>query len=727
MLMLGLVLALVLRRRRRRELDELAERLADRHEAQKQGSHKARLQHPVIDLSRCIGCGTCVRACPEEGVLSIVHGQAVVVHGARCVGHGLCAEECPVGAVAVTVADLDTRKDIPVLDENFESPETPGLFLAGELTGFALIRTAIRHGTAVVNTIAARVSGQPSSNGLLDLCIVGAGPAGLAASLQAKALGLRFVTLEQSTELGGTVAKYPRRKLVMTQPVALPLYGRLKRTTYSKEELIELWLDVASKHDLPIRTGRTLTGVQARPDGSFAVQTAEGPVHARHVCLAMGRRGTPRQLGVPGEDLPKVAYSLLDAQAYTFRKLMVVGGGDSAIEAALGLADQPGNRVQLSYRKAAFSRLKARNQRRIDLAMQEGRIEVLFSSQVRHIDREAVILDVEGHTRRVPNDEVFVMIGGIPPFKLLESSGVRFDPAARPPSPSLTDQGTGLSRGLWVTLLLALAVFLWQLAFHGYYQASDVARVHSELYSLLRPTGSVGLACGIAAVVLIITNLAYILRRYLPPRWIPGSLRGWMTLHIATGLLAFLLVHIHAGMRPRETVGGRAYIAMLVLLATGALGRYLYAWVPRAANGRELKLDELRQRIEKEAAQWDQGEREFGTEVRQRIERLAVDTRWKGGLWRRLTALLTARSRLGKALRALRRSGAARGLSSAQLERLAALARQAFMHALFSTHYEELRALLSSWRYLHRWVAFFMFLLVIAHIVVALRYGSIAG
>src|SRR5688572_11290494 len=161
---------------RRRELASMAHGRSERTKALELGSHKARLHYPHVDLSRCMGCGLCVEACPEEGVLELLHGQAVVAHGARCVGHGRCAEACPVGAIALTLADVAERRDLPAVSECLESVTTPGLFLAGEVTGHALVRTAIGHGTAVAKEVARRVGGERGAREVRDLVIVGAGP-----------------------------------------------------------------------------------------------------------------------------------------------------------------------------------------------------------------------------------------------------------------------------------------------------------------------------------------------------------------------------------------------------------------------------------------------------------------------------------------------------------------------------------------------------------------------
>jgi len=726
-LILGLGCALFLRRS---ELRRIAGGAMERRRARARGSDRARLQYPHVDLSRCIGCGSCVAACPEEGVLELLHGQAVVVHGARCVGHGRCAVECPVGAIAITLGDLEERRDIPALGPDFESPQVPGLFLAGEVTGFALVRTAIDHGTAVAREVARRPRPADASGGLLDLCIVGAGPAGLACALEAKRLGLRFVVIEQET-LGGAVASYPRRKLVMTQPVGLPLHGRLSKTTYLKEELIELWQEIAEREALPIHCGERVTGLERCGSEHFQVTTVDHVVEARYVCLALGRRGTPRKLGVPGEELDKVAYSLLDAGSYTDRRILVVGGGDSAVEAALGLSEQPGNEITLSYRKREFTRLKSRNELRLLEAERNGRLEVLRGSELRSIDPTQVEVSVEGevprHVSRLDNDDVFVFAGGIPPFELLQAAGVSFDPADRPAVEPLAERGTGLLPAIAGALLLGLACLAWSLVHKEYYLAPLAERPQLEQHAWLRPVGSVGIGFGIAACLLVLTNLAYLLRRSARLRLNLGSLQAWMTSHLVTGLLALFLTLLHAGLALRDTLGGHAGLALCALVVTGAIGRYFYAFVPRAANGRELALDDVRLELANLSAGWDRTNREFGARARARIDDLIATGVWQGGFLRRLGSLLISQRRLHQLLGQLRAEGRSEGVPDAELRRFEELGRRAHRTALMASHFEELRGLLGTWRYFHRWVALLMVLLGVAHVVQAVRFADFGG
>lgn len=393
-----------------------------RNEAKELGIDRPRAQYPQVNRSLCIGCGSCVQACPEGDVLGVVWGAAEVINGERCVGHGFCEMVCPVGAIKVGLGDIKSRPDIPVLSEKNET-SVPGLFIAGELSGISLIRHAISQGKMVVDEIARRRQKESWQEGY-DVIIVGAGPAGLSAALSAIAHRLQYLVLEQN-EVGGTISHYPRRKLVMTQPVEIPLYGWLKEEEYSKEFLLEAWYDIVSRFQVNIATGQKVERIERLAD-RFQVNTTAGSYQSGAVVLAMGRRGSPRKLDVPGEELPKVIYQLVDAQSYNDKAILVVGGGDSAVEAAVGLARQKGNQVTISYRKKNFFRIKKKNDDKVKQLIKEEKIKVLFESQVKEIRADSVLLSMAQGEIEVPNDFVIIQAGGIPPFEMLRQCGIAF-------------------------------------------------------------------------------------------------------------------------------------------------------------------------------------------------------------------------------------------------------------------------------------------------------------
>ena len=726
----GVVLgiAMLLAALRRVELDRMQRAVASREQARRRGSDEARLQYPLVDLSRCLGCATCVAVCPETGVLDIVHGQAVVVNGARCEGISACERECPTGAITVTIANLETRTDVPVLSDELEAWGSPGLFLAGEVTAHALIKRAVDHGTAVAAGVAERVRAGGGRTDALDLVIVGAGPAGLACALEAKRQGLRFLVVDQEVQPGGTVAKYPRRKLVMTSPLVLPIYGRFSQTTYLKEELVALWQRIVFEQGLDFRGNEVFAGLRRDPDGRFSVETSVTTHRASHVCLAIGRRGVPRRLEVPGEALPKVAYGLLDAASYRGRRILVVGGGNSAVEAALALSEQPETAVTLSYRRPAFFRLKERNAQRVEQAISEGRIEARFGSRVRDIRPDAVELQVvEGEsvrTETLPNDDVFVLAGGVPPFELLQSAGVSFDPSLRPaPEPPAERRG-GAVRGLLFAFLLTLLAGGFYALNRDYYLLPGAERVTHENHDWLRPGRGLGLWLGIAGTALIAINLLYLWRRSPRTRMRLGSLSAWMTSHIATGVLAFLCIALHGALSPRSTPGGHAFWALLALLVTGAIGRYLYAWVPRAANGRELELDELKARFGADL-EARPGRRSFLERARTEVLGLIEDKRWRGSFLGRVGALFGVHRELSRTLRDIEKRGREAGVPPEEVAETVRYARHTHRRALLVAHLEDMRALLSSWRFLHRWLALLMVLLAAIHIAYALNFGTL--
>jgi thioredoxin reductase/Pyruvate/2-oxoacid:ferredoxin oxidoreductase delta subunit len=956
---LGVALFGVLAQRRARRGEHGT--LVDRRRAEHTGAAKAELQHPVVDLSNCLGCGSCVRACPEEGVLDLLHGQAVVVRGSGCVGTAACARECPTGAITVTLTDLSTRRDVPVLGEGLEAIGQDGLFLAGEVTAHALVKTAVDHGVLVASEVAERIDELDACGALdddpdlFDLVIVGAGPGGLACALEAQRVGLRFCVIERELDVGGTVARYPRRKLVATQPIDLPLHGRLTARTYLKEELIDLWRGLVADHELPVATGVTFEGVSRDADGIFNVTGSDGVRRARHVCLAIGRRGLPRRLGVPGEELGKVAYSLLDADAYQSRRILVVGGGDSAVEAALGLTARGANEVTVSYRRPDFFRLKPSNERRMAEAMASGRVRVLFESEVVAIEEGLVRLSVPagpigvgragggasvpslvpGGPGRAPleatstsaspgslaassmsatpgslaassagtasgpfeasnagadprsldvskpgagrgpsgaanasaaqgslaasntsatpgslaapstgtapgpfeasnagagprsvdasdpsagpgpsgaanasaaprslaapstgtapgpfeasnagagprsldasdpsagrgpigaantsatpgslapsrtssaprsiatatatatdaartevllrNDDVFVMAGGTPPIAQLEAAGVSFDPSLRAPAPELGEQGTGLVRALGAGLAVALFGLAFALWHRDYYLLPMLERATHHKHDLLRPGLGLGLWLGIGSIALITANLAYLVRRSPRFRFQFGSLANWMTVHVATGVLALLTAVMHSGLEARDTPGGHALWALVAIFATGVVGRYLYAWVPRAANGRELELAEVNGRLARLAEGFDRVDPRLAALVRDEIGGLVERRQWHTSLPARLLALVGAESGLRRLVRRVREEGVASGLATDQIDEVVALARRAHRSALATAHLDDLRGLMASWRWLHRWGAVLLVALVALHVVYALAYGA---
>jgi thioredoxin reductase/NAD-dependent dihydropyrimidine dehydrogenase PreA subunit len=415
--------------RRRRRSDQ-----ARKEEAVRLGVDKPAAQFPYVDPRACIGCGSCVSACPEGDVLAVVGGSATVVNGLKCVGHGRCELACPVGAIKVGLGDVKSRADMPLLDD-WNETSVPGLFIAGELGGLALIRNAVGQGRRVIERIARRATAARAGAGgdVRDVVIVGAGPAGAAAAATARELGLSHVVLEREASLGGTIFHYPRRKLVLVQEVELPAGGRLKESEYSKEHVLAVFEDLVRRSRLEIRFGEAVTSV-SREDGLFSVGTRRGGYRAHFVVLAMGRRGAPRKLGVPGEELPKVTYQLVDAESYRDQRMLVVGGGDSAVEAAIGLARQPGNRVTLSYRREKLVRIKRKNEERLARLVREGRVRTLFPSEVAVIEPQAVRLRVGDASTSIRNDYVLVCAGGEPPLPFLRQIGIRFGGQAAPPA-----------------------------------------------------------------------------------------------------------------------------------------------------------------------------------------------------------------------------------------------------------------------------------------------------
>ena len=374
--------------------------------------------HPLIDLDRCIGCGSCVNACPEHGVLGLIQMRAVLLQPDHCVGHGKCETACPMGAISLVLGTSDNGVEIPVTNENFQT-RVPGVYIAGELGGIGLIRNSILQGIQCIDAIAAN---RTHSSAEHDVIIVGCGPAGLGATLQAATKRLRYLTLEQY-DVGGTILNFPKRKLVMTAPVNLPGYGKIQFRDILKEDLLAEWYRIVQKTGVKIKTRCRVEKILRRPEGLLEVMTTSGKYTASNVILALGRGGTPRKLGVPGEELPRVSYRLQDPDEFRGRKCLVVGGGDSAIECALMLAEA-GAKVSFSYRQKSFGRAKPRNRQRIEEAISKRVIKAYLPSNVKEIRPEGVRLESEGREFAIPNDDVIIMAGGVLPVDFLKDIGI---------------------------------------------------------------------------------------------------------------------------------------------------------------------------------------------------------------------------------------------------------------------------------------------------------------
>lgn len=377
--------------------------------------------HPVIDDGSCINCGSCVKACPEKDILGIINNRAATINASNCVGHGACFHACPVEAISLCIGTEKRGVDLPHVNQSFET-NIPGIFIAGELGGMGLIRNAVRQGQQAIENIMKNLDRYKDAE--YDILIIGAGPAGISASLAAKENNLKFITLEQET-LGGTVFTFPRSKIVMTAPMNLPLHGKVKLFETSKTELLELWQNVLENNNINIHENSKVEEI-IEEDGFFTVKTKQGNQYtSKNILLAIGRRGTPRKLKVPGEQKEKVAYRLLEPEHIIEKNVLVVGGGDSAIESALLLAEQ--NKVTLSYRNEVFNRLKPKNKERVLQAIEEKIIDMKFNTNVKEIFDDKVVLteSIDGQDISIPNDLVYIFAGGELPTQFLEKIGIK--------------------------------------------------------------------------------------------------------------------------------------------------------------------------------------------------------------------------------------------------------------------------------------------------------------
>lgn len=415
-LCIALVLFYLFRKRKESRIVE-----AKIKKAQEEGLHEPVSLHPFIDVNTCIGTGACVAACPEKDIIGIRNGKATIINASQCLGHGACFHACPTEAITLRIGTEKRGVELPHINRNFET-NVPGIFIAGELGGMGLIRNAVEQGRQAVENISKSVRKNHSAT--YDLIIIGSGPAGISGSLTARKLDLNLLLLDQDT-LGGTVYTFPRKKIVMTSPMDLPLYGKVKLFETTKSELLDLWQTVLKQNNITVTENSKVESVVSEGD-IFKVTTLRGEVFsAATVLLAIGRRGTPRKLNIPGEDKEKVAYRLLEPEDLSGKNIVVVGGGDSAIESALLLADQ--NYVTLSYRNEVFSRIKPKNSIAVNEAVEAGKLRVLLKSNLVSIEDEHVYIMTAdgGEPVKLKNDLVYIFAGGELPTQFLEKAGIK--------------------------------------------------------------------------------------------------------------------------------------------------------------------------------------------------------------------------------------------------------------------------------------------------------------
>ncbi len=404
-------------RKLKNESDVVTEKIV---KAKEEGIHEPVSLYPYINEDNCIKSGACITACPEHDILGIRNGRATLINASRCIGHGACFHACPVEAITLKIGTEKRGVDLPHVNQNFET-NVQGMFIAGELGGMGLIKNSVEQGKQAINNINSAID--KSHNAQYDIIIIGAGPAGISASLQAKKNGLNAIVLEQDS-LGGTVYNFPRAKIIMTSPMDLPCYGKIKLFQTSKSELLSLWKEVIEKNNIVVREHFKVDSI-GKKDEQFVVSNSSGETFsANKVLLAIGRRGSPRKLGVEGEGMEKVAYKLLEPELISGKNILVIGGGDSAIESALLLAED--NKVNLSYRSDKFNRLKPKNAENILQAIEKGKIIVLFESNVTNIILDKVEIRVkDGNTLSLDNDLVYIFAGGELPTQFLEKSGIK--------------------------------------------------------------------------------------------------------------------------------------------------------------------------------------------------------------------------------------------------------------------------------------------------------------
>lgn len=711
-------------RRKRRERDQ-----ARYEEAVSRGELPLTL-HPVIDMDRCIGCLTCVKACPEGDILGEVDGKVMLVAPSHCIGHGRCAAECPSDAIKLVIGTAQRGVELPEISEYFESSR-PGVHIIGELGGMGLIKNAMTQGVQVSRYLGKQVAkGGGGRNEVSDVLIVGAGPAGLAAALGCREQGLSFRLVDQE-KFGGTVANYPRHKLVMSEIVNLPIVGKFGKRSMSKESLMGAWQKIAKRADIAIEEHTKVEGIDGE-DGNFAVKSNRGVIRARKVVLATGRRGTPRKLGVPGEELPKVSYRLLEPEQYQGSRVLVVGGGDSAVEAACQIAsDCEDVEVAISYRGDGFSRCREANRQKLQRMIDEHRVVSLLGSEVKKITPTHVVLAANGKQVGLRNDFVIVCAGGEMPLQFLQAARIRLErlhgqelrrKAPRVPGKRAQEnpEEKRLRRSAFIFFTIgALIVAGLTVVGWDYYRLPLSQRLRSPLHQMLRPAGLWGHGVGVVATLFMLSNFLYAARKRL--RFLKGvsSIRRWLLFHQFVGFMSPLVIAFHAAFQSNNLLATATAGSLSIVVGTGLIGRFIYGLVP-TRDGRTVEYADVVGRWERMKARVDPlFEMASDPESIREVLELATAPARKAGLVSLFFHLpmeaLSVRWRLRRARRFFKHRGDYETFRGTFFQ-LLTLRRQVGF-------YVGLKKLLASWRTFHAVLAVFLVVMIAGHIALSLYLG----
>ena len=414
--LLTLIIFYIYNRSNKKQSENTLEKI---QKAKEFGFHEPVSLHPVINADICIGSAACIKACPENDILGLVNEKGTTINASHCVGHGACFHACPVEAITLVMGTEQRGVELPHVNQNYET-NIRGVYIAGELGGMGLIKNAVEQGKKAMQNIIETLPRKRLAQ--YDVIIIGAGPAGISATLLAAKNKLKFLTIEQDS-LGGTVFSFPRNKVVMTSPMELPLHGKIFLKETSKSELLSIWMEVLNRNNISINENEKVLEI-TKVKNYFEIRTNQDKYTSTKVLLAIGRRGSPRKLNVPGENKEKVYYRLLEPELINNKNILIVGGGDSAIEAALLLAESKNNQITLSYRSASFTRAKPKNLEKINNAINEKKVKVIYNSNVLKIDDDFVELQSKDDTIKIKNDLVYIFVGGELPNKFLRKIGV---------------------------------------------------------------------------------------------------------------------------------------------------------------------------------------------------------------------------------------------------------------------------------------------------------------